>query len=114
MERRSFVASVAATAFGAQTQPSKAVRITVLKRSVQDEFRKYSFGPIPICDRFKDGQQFTVETVTDRPPEGMLCKFAWEAIRGTAASIKAYGPERTVACCTDGFRPVFFLIERQG
>jgi uncharacterized repeat protein (TIGR04076 family) len=113
MRRRSFVASVAATALGAQVQPSRAVRITVLKRSVQKEFEKYSFGPIPPCHLFEDGRQFTMESVPVVPPEG-FCKFAWESIRSTVASIKAYGPERTVACCTDGFRPVFFLVERVG
>jgi uncharacterized repeat protein (TIGR04076 family) len=118
MNRRNFVASAvllpAATAASSQhssQQAAAGVRITVLRRSVQKEFEKYSWGPIPICDRVKEGQQFLVTSDTARAPEGM-CESAWNDIRKTVYSIREVGPERTVACCTDGFRPVFFLLER--
>ena len=114
MKRRNFVAAAVllpAAAVASAQQPAVSVRITVLKRSVQKEFEKYSWGPIPICDRVKEGQQFMVTSDTTRAPEG-ICESAWNDIRRTVYSIRDVGPERTVACCTDGFRPVFFLLER--
>src|SRR5215831_18476460 len=114
MKRRNFVSAAVllpAAAVASAQQPAVSVRITVLKRSVQKEFEKYSWGPIPICDRVKEGQQFMVTSDTTRAPEG-ICESAWNDIRRTVYSIRDVGPERTVACCTDGFRPVFFLLER--
>ncbi len=98
-------------ALAAPAPPAARVRITVLKRSIQKEFEKYSWGPIPICDRVREGQQFTITSDTARAPEGM-CDSAWDHIRKTVYAIRDEGPERTVACCTDGFRPVFFKVER--
>ncbi len=114
MDRRNFVAStflLPVAAVAPAQQRATGVRITVLKRSVQKEFQKYSWGPIPICERVKEGQQFLVTSEITRAPEG-FCESAWDNIRKTIYSIRDVGPERTVACCTDGFRPVFFLLER--
>lgn len=114
MDRRKFVASTVlfpVVAVAPAQQRAAGVRITVLKRSVQKEFQKYSWGPIPICDRVKEGQQFMVTSDITGAPQG-FCESAWDNIRKTVYSIRDVGPERTVACCTDGFRPVFFLLER--
>ena len=114
MNRRNFVASTVllpVAGVASAQQRAAGVRITVLKRSIQQEFQKYSWGPIPICDRVKEGQQFMVTSDNNRAPEGM-CESAWNDIRKTVYSIREVGPERAVACCTDGFRPVFFLLER--
>ena len=45
------------------------------------------------------------------PPEG-FCDWAWADIRTYIGLVHAGGMEQTVACCTDGFRPVFFKLER--
>jgi len=99
------------------------VRITVLKRTfqddilereIQDETFRRSFGPCPL---FEEGQTFLSE---DWPtmPNG-FCERAWPDIRHEAAMVmyKATVPwvtEQgfTVTCCNDGLRPVIFKIER--
>ncbi len=113
MDRRHFItySLLPATAAGASVQRAAAVRITVLKRSVQKEFQKHAYGAVPACNVLKDGQSFLVNSVTSRAPEGM-CQPAWDAIAKAVSSIQEVGPEKTVVCCTDGFRPVFFLLER--
>ena len=44
-------------------------------------------------------------------PEG-FCDWAWADIRVFIHDVTAGMMDRTVACCTDGYRPVFFLLER--
>lgn len=119
MERRHFVgcaglASMTALAGSAVAQESKApargVKITVLKTTVQKELEQHRGGSITRCDRFKEGQEFVVE-VPWSPPEG-FCDWAWADIRTYIGLVHAGGMEQTVACCTDGFRPVFFKLER--
>lgn len=94
---------------------SKFVKITVLKRLVMDDIiAKYSPKPVPACHRCDDGQVF----VTDgrKVPEG-FCVWAWSDIfkdilmvRQNAECGSADG-KCQIASCTDGFRPVIFLIE---
>ncbi len=71
-------------------------------------------GPCPV---FKEGQEF----VLDLPwaiPEG-FCNWAWADIRQYVYAACLGGefpggkPSNTfVSCCTDGFRPVIFKVER--
>jgi len=80
----------------------KPMRITVLKKLDRNNL----FGgepPIesmeePICQVFDEGQVFEVGA-DGKMPEG-FCTWAWRD-KGKA-----------VACCTDGLRPVLFLLER--
>ncbi len=121
MERRSFlgcmggVAAVAGTAGAQQPAPPAAAaplcRITVLKRSLQQEFAdRYRSDPVKPCERFKDGQEFALSQPWN-PPEG-FCQWAWADIRAYVSANFHGWDFPTVACCTDGFRPVFFRIER--
>jgi len=123
MERRDFVgcaslASLSALAGTAAAQeagqksvpPAKGVRITVLKTSVQAEFQKYREREITPCSQLKEGQEFLVE-VPWYQPEG-FCAWAWADIRTYIHIVHAGARDRFVACCTDGFRPVFFKLER--
>jgi uncharacterized repeat protein (TIGR04076 family) len=98
-------------------------KITVLKRianqDLAEEFRKGDYNkryPVP-CNLFEDGQEFILENMST-PPEG-FCNWAWIDIHrgvvqvlsgGNNGAIKQKGS--TINCCTDGFRPVVFKIER--
>jgi uncharacterized repeat protein (TIGR04076 family) len=85
-------------------------KVTVLKRMVnQDLIDAYQYETVAPCDRFVDGQEFTVEEWED-PPEG-FCEWAWADLRPKIALAAKIGT--VVACCTDGFRPVIFEIRRE-
>ena len=61
------------------------------------------------CDVLGDGQEFAVEDWDTLPEE--FCQWTWEDIR-KAELAEELGT--VVACCTDGFRPMVFEIERTG
>ncbi len=121
MERRQFLtASVCAVAglavpgvaAGEQAQGQKkfAVKLTVLKRGFEKEYAdKFRNGRGAPCDRFKEGQEFTVTSQWALPAG--FCEWAWADVRTYIHDVFATGTT-TVACCTDGFRPVSFKIER--
>ncbi len=123
MERRDFLNCAVLTTLaagtgvahaGAQTTAksaqTKGVRITVLKHAVQTEFQKYRGSEIKPCTVVQDGQQFVAEQPWNKP-QGM-CDWAWADIRVYLPFLFAGQWEQTVACCSDGFRPVFFRLER--
>ena len=99
-------------------------KITVLKRMANqelideymgDEYRARNVAP---CDNLEDGQEFTVES-PGVPPEG-FCAWAWSNIHKEIVAVMSGGDftpwvkqrGTAIACCTDGFRPVVFKIER--
>ena len=92
------------------------VRITVLRRTQNLDFQKEwtDAGVWAACDRFCDGQEFVT---TGWMPEG-FCSFAWadilEYVLTLARGGNMVGVKRGtfITCCTDGFRPVFFKLER--
>ncbi len=121
MERRDFIATSAAAVAGlavpasaasgqAQAQKKYAVKLTVLKRGFEkqyaDAFRNGQGAP---CPKFKDGQELIVPSQWAMPAG--MCEWAWGDIRTYIHDVFASG-QTTVGCCTDGFRPVFFKIER--
>ncbi len=124
MKRRSFVRKAALTSAGALaafTAPGRATsqdpkktyacKLTVLERTVRQDFAdKYREGRNALCNRFKDGQTFLAESPWSMPAG--FCDWAWADIRIYIHDVLAGMNERTVACCTDGYRPVFFLLER--
>ncbi len=97
------------------------VKITVVKKAFHqdllDEYlhpdsKERGFG---ICSAFKEGDEFIVGASC---PEG-FCGWAWADIqRDVMAVLFGNGfpwvaPENTaITCCTDGFRPVTFKLER--
>ena len=97
------------------------VKITVVKKAFHqdliDEYlhpdsKEQGFG---ICTAFEEGQEFVVGAAC---PEG-FCGWAWADIqRDVMAVLFGNGfpwvtPENTaITCCTDGFRPVTFKLER--
>ncbi len=102
----------AAAGAGDEGQPQKkyAVKLTVLRRGFEKEFAdRFRNGQGAPCPRFKDGQEFTVTSQWALPAG--FCEWAWGDIRTYIHDVFA-GSAPTVGCCTDGFRPVFFRIER--
>ena len=95
------------------------VRITVLKTSFNTEFadaytEPYQGRPWKPCNLVHEGQEFVSDGWM---PEG-FCSHAWADILryvmvlargGDFVGVKS---GTFVTCCTDGFRPVFFKIER--
>ena len=127
MERREFLNAVATasactmaastlqaaesqSAAGTQTQKKYGVKITVLKRGFEKEFvEMLKTGPKGPCTRFTDGQEFTITSQWAMPAK--FCEWAWADIRTYIPMVLGQGNPIAV-CCTDGFRPVFFKLER--
>lgn len=86
-------------------------KITVLRRMANhDLIQEYQHQTVAPCDLFKDGQVFFIED-WERKPEG-FCEWAWADLAKKNELAERLGV--VVACCTDGFRPVVFEIERKG
>ncbi|MBQ4037192.1 MAG: TIGR04076 family protein [Clostridia bacterium] len=91
------------------------VRITVMKKLFHEELvKEYAAGPeawTP-CTHFEVGQVF--ETSLESPwemPAG-FCGWAWADLQKLVYGMARGGQETFVSCCTDGYRPVVFLLER--
>jgi len=92
------------------------VRITVLKRSRNLDFLEtYADEIWEPCERLADNQQFVSKGAN--MPEG-FCTFARADILpyiltlARGGNMRGVAPGTFVTCCTDGFRPVFLLLER--
>ncbi len=124
MERRDFLNAIAiapacaatvpesdaGSGQGAQTQKKYAVKISVLRRGFEKEFvEKLKTGAKGPCTRFSDGQEFTITSQWSMPEK--FCEWAWADIRTYIPMVFGQGNPIAV-CCTDGFRPVFFKLER--
>jgi uncharacterized repeat protein (TIGR04076 family) len=98
------------SAAGTQTQKKYGVKITVLKKGFEKEFvEMLKTGPKGPCTRFTDGQEFTITSQWAMPAK--FCEWAWADIRTYVPMVLGQGNPIAV-CCTDGFRPVFFKVER--
>ena len=86
-------------------------KITVLKRTLNTDWSK-EFRNIEgaKCEVFTDGQEFIIESPWSAPKG--FCHWAWADIRTFIHLVQEGKFETFVSCCTDGFRPVFFKIER--
>ncbi len=92
-------------------------KITVLKRTIhQDLIDEYRTTGMVLCEHVEEGQEFIVESPFS-PPEG-FCSWAWADLRGDIMGVML-GAKRpwtksdvAITCCTDGYRPVIFKIER--
>ena len=92
------------------------IKITVLKRLVNhDVLGDYADYTWPPCERFEEGQEFLSSSV-NMPSD--FCSWAWADIQKYAITLARGGnflgvkPGVFVTCCTDGFRPVIFKLER--
>lgn len=99
------------------------VKITMVRRVAHDDLLdKYvdrervpeAYG---LCQLWTVGQEFTVDWHT--MPEGFPCDRAWVDIQPSVAML-LHGadapwikqPGTLVKCCSDGLRPVTFVLER--
>jgi len=94
------------------------VKITVLRRLlIEDAVREYAANEWAPCSRLTEGQEFIVSGKDLGMPEG-FCSWAWADIHKYVVTLARGGnflgskPGKTVACCTDGYRPVIFAVER--
>lgn len=94
-----------------QSEKNVKCKITVLKKAHNKEwslqFRNKEGEP---CSIFNEGQIFIIEDIW-KVPEG-FCPWAWADIRTFLHKVNDKAFDTFVSCCTDGFRPVFFKIER--
>ncbi len=87
-------------------------KITVLKKTLNGDFsKKFKNEQGSICDVFQEGQEFIVKSPYAKP-EGFNCDWAWADIRTFIHVVLGGTMNKFVTCCTDGYRPVFFLLER--
>ena len=93
------------------------VKITVLKRlfssNLVDNYTDSNdWKP---CEMLKERQEFISENV--EMPSG-FCSWAWADIQkyvmalARGANFIGVKPGLFITCCTDGFRPVIFKLER--
>jgi len=92
------------------------IKITVLKRDVNNDLlTEYADAIWPPCERLKEGQEFISQSVN--MPLG-FCSWAWADIQKYIMTLSRGGdflevkPGIFITCCTDGFRPVTFKLER--
>ena len=88
-------------------------KIKVVKKVVyQDLYVKFTGKKGKICSVFEEGQEFVVKSPYS-PPKG-FCAWAWADIRPSIHSVFFGGRKNSIVCCTDGYRPVVFNVERIG
>ena len=92
------------------------VKITVLRRLFhKDLVEEYADSTWAPCERLQEGQEFVTQGVN--MPAG-FCSWAWADIQKYVMTLARGGnfvgvrPGVFLTCCTDGFRPVLFKLER--
>ena len=91
------------------------VKITVLKKTFNSEFiEKYAAYPDTWkeCSHYNVGDEFITDL--DRPwdmPKG-FCGQAWADIQKFVYGMARGGQDCFLTCCTDGYRPVIFALEK--
>ena len=109
----------------------KKVKITVVKtlntKEIHGDISMNLFSKVgcsakltPTCPVFVEGQEF-IHTPAHMPPmpEGFRCEGAWADIY-RHINVLMFGGDfdwmnekgKYLTCCTDGFRPVIFRLER--
>lgn len=97
----------------------KKVRITVLRKQLYKDFAEefLTDGSDVECDFYQVGQTFLYEGGAEMPTG--FCPWAWIDVYGSVSALSGgatYTPWQkregtSVVCCTDGIRPVTFLLE---
>ena len=91
------------------------VKITVMKKHFHpDLVRDFAADPDALtpCSHFEIGDEFITDL--ERPwdmPEG-FCGWAWADIQRTVYGMARGGQDVFITCCTDGYRPVVFKLEK--
>lgn len=94
-----------------QTEKKFKCKITVLKKTLNQEWsREFKKKDSKMCGVFNEGQEFILDDVWS-VPEG-FCSWAWADMRTLIHKVNDGAMNVFVSCCTDGFRPVYFKIEK--
>ena len=91
------------------------VKITVLKKLFHHEFvDKYAAQPEKWrpCDHFELGQEFITSLKAPWEMPAGFCGWAWADIQKLVYGMARGGQDVFVTCCTDGYRPVVFKLEK--
>ena len=90
------------------------MRITVLKKlfhkDLVEQFTETGKGEP--CGRFEEGQTFIVSEIDPWETPPGFCGWAWAGIQKMVFGMARGGPNLFVTCCTDGYRPVLFKLEK--
>jgi uncharacterized repeat protein (TIGR04076 family) len=100
------------------------VKLTVVKLPVHKDLidqhinkDRYPNG-LGVCKHWTLGQEFTIEDWPTKPDD-FPCDWAWTDIQRDVAMVMFGGnppwmkkPGTAITCCSDGLRPVSFLVER--
>ena len=91
------------------------VKITVLRKLFHQDFvDKYAAAPqtwAP-CEHFEVGQEFMASKEAPWAMPAGFCGWAWADIQKLVYGIARGGQDIIVTCCTDGYRPVIFKLEK--
>ncbi len=86
-------------------------KITVLKCDFNQElYEQYPYGYAGKCGRLKEGQVFITKSRWDSPEH--FCTWAWRDLLPGIHSYHEGKEYPSIACCTDGLRPVTFKLEK--
>lgn len=92
------------------------VKVSVLRRLRHDDLLEENAESMwQACQRLETGQEFVAKH--GNMPDG-FCSWAWADIQKYVMTLARGGNfvgvkhGRFVTCCTDGFRPVIFKLER--
>ncbi len=89
------------------------VRITVLRKLFHKDFAdKYSTGDWTPCQHFTEGDEFIASKETPWEMPAGFCGWAWADIQKLVYGMARGGLDIFVTCCTDGYRPVIFKLEK--
>ena len=92
-----------------------AVRITVLKKLFhEDIIRDHADNPAgwSPCSVFEVGDTYLVDGKAPWDKPKGFCGWAWADMQKMIWGMSRGGPEKFVTSCTDGYRPVIFLLEQ--
>ena len=91
------------------------VKITVLKKMFHQEVvDKYAYQPEKWgpCDHFEQGQEFVTSLEAPWEMPTGFCGWAWADMQKLVYGMARGGQDVFVTCCTDGYRPVVFKLEK--
>ena len=100
----------------------KKCKIIIVKRTINKELIAKYFNPdfcrdFGLCELFSEGDEFLVDDPNIIPPG--FCAWAWHDIHRELVTLMSGGnldwmkkDGTAITCCTDGFRPVIFKLER--
>ena len=91
------------------------IRITILKKLFHEEIiQEYADAPEEwtTCPSFNTGDVFIVDSTSPWDKPSGFCGWAWADIQKMIWGMSRGGPKKFVTSCTDGYRPVIFLLEQ--